>query len=236
MNFSLRNSIVIVLLVLVQNLFCQFEKNSVRVTSIEYEKDLIADTAATYLKIMLCGDLIHKSQLLKKYAQPKSGQYNYRSWFRQVKPLFFYPDFVVGSLRSFFPNSAPDEFLSELDYTGFNVMMLSNADALTDREHLNQMTLKKLGYTDIFRVGSYKDSIDKKSNFPLVLEKKDMRIAFLNYSCDSVLLDLPSHQIIFFQIDSIRKDVKKARDTMLAEYVIVYIDWAKQDVISEAVR
>ena len=238
MNFSLRNSIVIVLLVLVQNLFCQFEKNSVRVTSIEYEKDLIADTAATYLKIMLCGDLIHKSQLLKKYAQPKSGQYNYRSWFRQVKPLFFYPDFVVGSLRSFFPNrtnistfpnSAPDEFLSELDYTGFNVMMLSNADALTDREHLNQMTLKKLGYTDIFRVGSYKDSIDKKSNFPLVLEKKDMRIAFLNYSCDSVLLDLPSHQIIFFQIDSIRKDVKKARDTMLAEYVIVYIDWAKQD-------
>jgi hypothetical protein len=238
MSFSLRNSLALLLLFLVQNLFCQFEKNSVRVTSIEYEKDLIADTSATYLKIMLCGDLIHKSQLLKKYAQPQPEIYNYRSWFRQVKPLFFYPDYVVGSLRSFFPNranistfpnSAPDEFLSELDYAGFNVMMMSNADALTDRENLNQMTLKKLGYTDMFRVGSYKDTLDKKSNFPLVLEKKDMRIAFLNYSCDSVLLDLPSHQVNFFQIDSIRNDVKKARDTMLAEYVIVYIDWAKQD-------
>lgn len=238
MSFSLRSSLAFLLIFLVQNLFCQFEKNSVRVTSVEYEKDLIADTTATYLKIMLCGDLIHKSQLLKKYAQTKPGQYNYRSWFRQVKPLFFYPDYVVGSLRSFFPNranmstfpnSAPDEFLSELDYAGFNVMMMSNTDALTDREHLNQMTLKKLSYTDIFRVGSYKDSLDKKSNFPLVLEKKDMRIAFLNYSCDSVLLDLPSHQVSFFQIDSIRKDVKKARDTMLAEYVIVYIDWARQD-------
>lgn len=238
MTFFLRNSIAFILFFLAQNVSAQFEKMSVRNTSIEYEKDLIADTTAHYLKIMLCGDLIHKSQLLKKYSHTKSGQYNYRSWFRQVKPLFFYPDYVVGSLRSFFPNranittfpnSAPDEFLAELEYTGFNVLMMSNADALTDREHLNQMTLKKLNYTDIFRVGSYKDTFDKKSNFPLVLEKKDMRIAFLNYSCDSVLLDLPSHQVSFFHLDSIQRDVKKAKDTMLAEYVIAYIDWAGQD-------
>lgn len=238
MTFFLRNSIAFILFFLAQNVSAQFEKMSVRNTSIEYEKDLIADTTAHYLKIMLCGDLIHKSQLLKKYAHTKSGQYNYRSWFRQVKPLFFYPDYVVGSLRSFFPNranittfpnSAPDEFLAELEYTGFNVLMMSNADALTDRDHLNQMTLKKLNYTDIFRVGSYKDTFDKKSNFPLVLEKKDMRIAFLNYSCDSVLLDLPSHQVSFFHLDSIQRDVKKAKDTMLAEYVIAYIDWAGQD-------
>jgi len=238
MIFSLRNSVALILFFLVQNVYAQFERISVRNTSIEYEKDLIADTSAHYLKIMLCGDLIHKSQLLKKYAQPISNQFNYRSWFRQVKPLFFYPDYVVGSLRSFFPNrsnvstfpnSAPDEFLTELEYTGFNVMMMANADALTDREHLNQMTLKKLNYTDIFRVGSYSDTLDKKSNFPLVLEKKDMRIAFLNYSCDSVLLDLPSHQVNFFQLDSVRRDVKKARDTMLAEYVIAYIDWGGQD-------
>jgi ABC-type lipopolysaccharide export system ATPase subunit len=91
------------------------------------------------------------------------------------------------------------------------------------------MTLKKMNYSDIFRVGSYRDSSDKKSNFPLVLEKKDMRIAFLNYSCDSLLLDLPSHQVNFFEIDSVRKDVKKARDTMMAEFVIAYIDWAKND-------
>lgn len=238
MNFSLRISLALGFIFLVQNAFGQFEKISVRNTSIEYEKDLIQDTSAHYLKIMLCGDIIHKSQLLKKYAQPKPNVYNYRSWFRQVKPLFFYPDYVVGSLRSFFPNrsnistfpnSAPDEFLTELEYTGFNVMMLSNTDALTDRENLNQMTLKKIQYSDMYRVGSYADTLDKKSNFPLVLEKKDMRIAFLNYSCDSVLLDLPSHQINFFQIDSVRKDVQKARDTMLAEYVIAYIDWAGQD-------
>ena len=66
MIFFLRSSILSVLILLVQNGYAQFEKNSVRNTSIEYEKDLIADTTAHYLKIMLCGDLIHKSQLLKK--------------------------------------------------------------------------------------------------------------------------------------------------------------------------
>ena len=238
MSFSLRNSLLVASFFIAQNLFCQFEKISIRNTSVEFEKDLIADTTATYLKIMLCGDLIHRQHLMNKYAPQSNNSYSYRSWFRQVKPLFFYPDFVVGSLRSFFPNranmsrfpnSAPDEYLGELEYTGFNVFMMGNSSALTDSKTINDYTLRKLNYTDIFRVGYYKDSNDKKANFPLILEKKDMRIAFLNYSLDSVLLDLPEDQINFFQIDSVRKDVIKARKTMLADYIIAYIDWAKQD-------
>jgi hypothetical protein len=66
MIFFLRSSIVFILILLVQSGYAQFEKNSVRNTSIEYEKDLIADTTANYLKIMLCGDLIHKSQLCSR--------------------------------------------------------------------------------------------------------------------------------------------------------------------------
>lgn len=238
MIFFRRSRLFIFFLLIAQNLFCQFEKISVRNTSIEYEKDLIADTSAEYLKIMLCGDIVHKSQLLKKYAQLPQGGFSYRGWFRQVKPLFFYPDYVVGNLRSFFPgraqmgtfpNSAPDEFLGELEYTGFNVMMMSNADALTDRPLINFHTLKKLDFTDIYRAGYYRDSADRQANFPLVLEKKGIRIAFLSYSLDSVLLDLPTSQVNFFELDSIRKDIKKARDTMMADYVIIYVDWAKED-------
>lgn len=238
MNSILRNSLFLGFLFLGQNIFGQFEKISIRNTSSEFETDLINDTSASYVKLMLCGDLIHRSHLMKKYASAPNGAYSYRSWFRQVKPLFFYPDFVVGSLRSFFPNrvnvstfpnSAPDEFLGELEYTGFNVMIMSNSSVLTDRKHINDFTLKKLNYSDIFKVGFYKDSNEKKETYPLILEKKDIRIAFLNYSLDSVLLDLPEDQISFFQIDTIRKHVKKARETMLADYVIAYIDWARQD-------
>lgn len=238
MNYFLKHSLLLGFIFLGQNLFCQFEKISIRNTSSEFEKDLIADTTATYVKLMLCGDLIHRNHLMNKYATAPNGAYSYRSWFRQIKPLFFYPDFVVGSLRSFFPNranintfpnSAPDEFLAEIEYTGFNVMMMSNSNVLTDRKFINDFTLKKLNYSDIFKVGFYKDSNEKKETYPLILEKKDIRIAFLNYSLDSVLLDLPEEQISFFQIDSIRKDVKKARETMLSDYVIAYIDWARQD-------
>jgi hypothetical protein len=238
MSFSLKNSLLVGFLFLAQNLFCQFEKISIRNTSIEYETDLIDDTSNSYLKIMLCGDLIHRNHLMSKYAPQINGSYSYRSWFRQVKPLFFYPDFVVASLRSFFPNrsnvatfpnSAPDEYLAELEYTGFNVMMMGNSSVLTDRKTINDYTLKKLNYSDIFKVGFYKDEKEKNANYPLILEKKDIRVAFLNYSLDSVLLDLPEDQISFFQIDTIRNDVNKAKTTMLADYVIAYIDWAKQD-------
>lgn len=238
MSNSIKNSLLLGFVFLAQNLFCQFEKISIRNTSIEYEKDLIDDTSSSYLKIMLCGDLIHRKHLMDKYATTSNGNYTYRSWFRQVKPLFFYPDFVVGSLRSFFPNrsnvatfpnSAPDEYLAELEYTGFNVLMMSNSSVLTDRKSINDYTVKKLNYSDIYKAGFYKDIEEKKASFPLILEKKDIRIAFLNYSLDSVLLDIPEEQISFFQIDSIRKDVHKSRTIMLADYVIAYIDWANQD-------
>lgn len=219
------------------SLRAQFEKVSIRNTSIELETDLLADTAHNYIKIMLCGDIMHRRELLNQYAN-SNGDYNYRSWFRQVKPLFFYPDFVVGSLRSFFPgreqmnkfqNSAPDEFLGEISYTGFNVLMIGNRSALTDKHEINAKTQRKLHTMDIPYAGYYTDSINKSENYPLVLEKKDIRIAFLNYTTDSLLLNLPSDQINFLEMDSIRKDIKKARNTMLADYVIAYIDWGSQD-------
>lgn len=238
MNYFQKNSLLCCLLFFLHlESSAQFEKISIRNTSIEFEKDLIEDTANQYVKIMLCGDLIHRKELMNKYAID-NNKYSYRSWFRQIKPLFFNPDFVVGSLRSFFPgremmnryqNSAPDEYLGELSYTGFNLMLMGNSNALTDREVINNKTLKKLDYYQIQRAGYYKDSLEKAETYPLVVEKKDVRIAFLNYSLDSLLLGLNVHKINFFQIDSIRKDIIKAKKVMLADYVIAYIDWNGQD-------
>lgn len=219
------------------SLNAQFEKISIRNTGIEFDKDLLADTSNHYVKLMLCGDIVHRKELLQKYAIDKNN-YSYRGWFRQMKPLFFHPDFVVGSLRSFFPgrdqmhrfqNSAPDEYLGELSYTGFNVMMMGNARALTDNPFTNNKTLKKLDYFQINKAGYYRDSADKAESYPLVLEKKDIRIAFLQYSLDSNLLLLTDSRVNFFRPDSIRKDVIKSRKTMLADYVIAYIDWAGND-------
>lgn len=238
MNYFLKNSTLVLLVIFFHcSLQAQFEKISIRNTSIEFEKDLIEDTANQYVKIMLCGDIMHRKDLLNKYAID-NNKYSYRSWFRQIKPLFFNPDFVVGSLRAFFPgrdmmnryqNSAPDEFLGELSYTGFNLMLMANSSALTDRETINNKSLKKLDYYQIQRAGYYKDSIEKAETYPLVLEKKDIRIGFLNYSLDSLLLGLNENKVNFFQMDSVRKDIMKARKIMLADYIIAYIDWNGQD-------
>lgn len=238
MSCFLKNRFLVTfLLILSIKLNGQFEKISIRNTSVEYEKDLLEDTANQYVKIMLCGDLIHRRELMQKYST-EGGKYNYRMWFRQVKPLFFYPDFVVASLRAFFPgrdqmntyeNSAPDEYLGELSQVGFNVFMLGNTHALTDREIINNKTLRKLDYFQIEHAGYYKDSLDKAERFPMVLEKKDTRIGFLYYSMDSLLFDLPETRINFFRLDAVKRDIRKTRDTMLSDYIICYMDWAGQD-------
>ena len=231
------NFFLFLFLLIGQSVQAQFEKISIRNTSIEFEKDLIADTANSYVKLMLCGDILHRKEFMQKYANA-NNEYNYRTWFRQLKPLFFYPDFVVGNLKSFFPgrelmnnfqNSAPDEYAGEIAYTGFNVLMVGNRNALTDRDFINQKTKRTLNLLNIQTAGYYDDSAHKSINFPLVLEKKDVRIAFLSYTTDSVLLSLGADQINFLDMDSVHKDINKARKTMMADFVIAYIDWGVQD-------
>lgn len=214
----------------------QFEQGGIRMTGSELETDLLADSTATYLKIMLCGDLMHNNDLYNSHGTTE-GRTSYRQWFRQIKPLFFFSDFVVGSLKTIFPDNsaykpygyaAPDEFLGEISYSGFNVLMLANSMALADREAVTKRTLKKIDQLGIYRAGQFYDSFDRKENYPLVLEKKEIRVAFLNYTLDSIALDYPTDQVNFFQMDTFMKDIKKAKD-MKVDFTIMYMDWAGYD-------
>jgi hypothetical protein len=212
----------------------QFENMGMRITSSEMETDMINDSNNNYLRLMLCGDIIHNKELFNKYStRDEYRNISYRQWFRQIKPFFFFSDFVVANLKTNFPDfsplskleySAPDEFLGELSYSGFNILMMANNRATSLNDNHNFKTLNKLDLIGFYRAGLYYNDIDKKKNFPLVLEKKDIRIGFLNYTMDSAFYDFGEENVNFFRIDSVRKDIQRAKD-MLVDYLILYMDW-----------
>lgn len=219
---------------LFNSLEAQFENMGMRITSSEMETDMINDTNNNYLRLMLCGDILHTKDLYNKHT-PRDEYRNisYRTWFRQIKPMFFFSDFVVANLKTNFPDyspsskhefSAPDEFLGELSYSGFNILMMANNRAISLNDNHNFKTLNKLDLIGFYRAGLYYNEIDKKKNFPLVLEKKDIRIGFLNYTMDSAFSDFGEENVNFFRMDSIRKDINRAKD-MLVDYLILYMDW-----------
>jgi hypothetical protein len=120
--------LLIVFLGLFNSLEAQFENMGMRITSSEMETDMINDSNNNYLRLMLCGDILHSRDLFNKHTtRDEYRNISYRTWFRQIKPLFFFSDFVVANLKTNFPDytasskfefSAPDEFLGELSYSG----------------------------------------------------------------------------------------------------------------------
>lgn len=244
LNKSLRIYFYLILFLLFQNsAWAQFEQGGIRMTGSELEIDLLADSTSTYLKIMLCGDLMHTNDLYNTYGNT-DGLTSYRQWYRQIKPLFYFSDFVVGNLKTLFPDNsafmpygtaAPDDFLGEIGYTGFNVLMMANNLAQADRASLAKKTLNKVDKMGIYKAGQYLDSNDRKENYPLILEKKDIRVAFLNYSLDSILLDYSKDQVNFFTIEDFERDIKKTKE-MLPDFTILYMDWAGYDSLKLALE
>ena len=213
-------------------LSAQFEKNAIRQTASESELDLIQDSLHTYLRLTLCGDINYNASLKNYMQRDDLYQPSFRTWYRQIKPLFFFSDLVVANLKCHFPEpiqtsgyeSAPDAFLGELAYSGFNVLLLSNPSATTKIPEVNQNTIEKMDKWGFYRTGLFYNSLDRKRMSPLVLEKKDIRVGILNYSTDSMFYNFPTKTVCFFEVDSVKKDIEKAQK-MLVDYIIMYIDW-----------
>jgi poly-gamma-glutamate synthesis protein (capsule biosynthesis protein) len=180
---------------------------------------------------MLCGDILHTAKQME-YAKGPSASFNYRLWFRNIKPLFFFSDFVIANLRTSFAGepydniynySAPSDFLGELSYSGFNVLMLANKQNIHSERYFTEKSINKIDLMGFYKVGNYMSPNEKKTNYPLVLEKKDIRIAFLNYSVDTSKLDPSDRSFNKFILDSVTKDILQAKK-MLADFIVLYMD------------
>jgi hypothetical protein len=160
-----KSLLLVVFLGLFNSLEAQFENMGMRITYSEMETDMINDSNNNYLRLMLCGDILHSRELFNKHTtRDEYRNISYRTWFRQIKPLFFFSDFVVANLKTNFPDytasskfefSAPDEFLGELSYSGFNIMMLANNRATSLNDNYNFKTLNKLDLIGFYRAGLY---------------------------------------------------------------------------------
>ncbi|MCU0327552.1 MAG: CapA family protein [Chitinophagales bacterium] len=212
--------------------YAQFEQRNMRNTSNELDIKLHQDSVFDYIKIFLTGDLTFHQDLEAK-AVSEDGNSRFRQWFRMLKPLFHNADILVGSTSSTFPGKkyayksfygAPDEFLGELDYCGFDVLMLSSALKHEPEKEILKRSADKLDILNRHRVGFYFDSIDKRINYPLVLEKKGIRVAFLSYTTHKHAKSLTNSMANPYDLKQIEKDIQKAK-TMLSDYLITYIDW-----------
>ncbi len=193
---------------------------------------VFADSADT-LSLFFAGDLMqHKAQLVA--AQRPHGKYDYQACFAHVASEIKRADLAVGNLEvplggkpyTGYPAfSAPDDFARALRMVGFDVLLLSNNHCLDRGSRGACRTLSLLDSLKVLHTGVFRDTLERMHQYPLLVEKKGFRIAFLNYTYGTNgIRPVPPVVVNYIDREQIRKDVFKAR-MMRPDVIIACMHW-----------
>ena len=177
----------------------------------------------------------HEAQL--KAARTKDGSYRYDSCFSKVKPQIETADVAIcnfettlgGSPYSGYPNfCSPDELANAVRDAGFTIFLTANNHCMDRGARGLRRTISTLDSLGIGHLGTYRNQAERDSLYPYILERKDMRIALLNYTYDTNGIPVPEPCIVnFIDTATIKSDIIRARQ-LRADCIIACMHWGTE--------
>ncbi len=210
-------------------LFCNFlfSKNEVNV----YENN--EDT----LSLIFAGDIMGHSPQFKAAYNPKTKLFNYDICFQNVRKYIESTDIAIVNLEvplagkpfSGYPNfSSPDALLDGLKTAGYDIILTANNHALDCGKKGLERTINVIKNRNLLFAGSYIDKTQRDSIYPLVIEKKGVKIAFLNctYGTNAYKPLLPN---IVNYLDSIqiKNDILKVKAKGV-DFIVMTVHWGTE--------
>lgn len=188
------------------------------------------------IEVSFVGDIMQHGPQIKGAYNAKLDQYEYDPSFQFIKPYIEKSDLAIGNLEvthagkpySGYPQfSAPDDLSSALKRAGFDVLLTANNHSCDGGAKGVVRTLDVLDSLKILHTGTFRNKAERDANYPLIVEKKGIRVAILNYTYGTNGLFVKAPLIInYIDSASIKADVAKAKKN--ADYVVCTIHWGNE--------
>lgn len=189
------------------------------------------------LIIVFAGDIMGHSPQFQAAYNPTTKKYSYDICFQNIKSYIQSADIAVANLEvpiagkpySGYPNfSSPDELLDGLKNAGYDVLLTANNHVLDRGQKGLERTIWSIKKRKLLSAGSYIDDIQRDSIYPLIIEKKGVRIALLNYTYGTNGIQVNKPNIVNY-LDSIqiKKDIEKAK-LKNADQIILTVHWGTE--------
>lgn len=190
------------------------------------------------IEILFAGDLMqHQSQL--NAARTNAGKYSYSPCYDYIRDEVMVADLAVANLETTIGSKgftgypsfcAPDSFLYAAKGAGFDVLLFANNHCLDRGKRGALRTMQMLDSLGIAHCGVYRDSTDRQKRYPLLIEKKGVRIALLNYTYGTNGIPTPAPLIVnFIDKEVIAKDIERAKE-MKPDAIIACMHWGDEYV------
>jgi len=189
------------------------------------------------LTLVFIGDIMQHIPQIESAFDKESGTYRYDSCFRTISEVISAPDLAIANLEvtlagkpfSGYPTfSAPDSLIPALKRAGFDVLVTANNHSCDKGLKGVTRTVSILDSLGLPHIGTYKDQNSRDTLNPLILERKGIILALLNYTFGTNGIPVPKPSVVdLIDTSQIRLDYNKAKK-MGVDEVIVFFHWGEE--------
>lgn len=215
------------------NLLTSFCLVFVILPSLGYAQD------TTRLSLLFLGDIMqHDSQIKAAYNTKSTAySYDYSPCFQFVKPYTESVDLAIGNLeltlagppyKGYPQFSAPDELAIALKEIGMDVLVTANNHSLDRGKKGVARTIEMLDSLKILHTGTFRDTVERMNDYPLIIVKNNFKLALLNYTYGTNGIPVTQPNVInLIDTTVIRKDIAKAKESN-PDIIIVFTHWGSE--------
>lgn len=196
------------------------------------------------------GDLMCHDGNIKAAYQKDEDSYDFTAFFQYVKPFIERADIAIGNFEvtlageenggySGYPRfNAPDEYLTAVLDTGFDVLTTANNHSYDKQWTGAKNTLDKLDAAGVAHTGTFRSQ--QESETPLIVEANGIKVGIVAYAYGSNIKpssapnDVEPYAMNFLfddngklRISAIRADIQRCRDAG-ADVVLFCAHWGSE--------
>lgn len=191
----------------------------------------------TRISLLFLGDVMQHDSQIKAAYDVSAKKYDYTSCFQFVKPYTESVDLAIGNLevtlagppyKGYPQFSAPDELALALKDMGMDVLVTANNHCLDRGKKGLERTIMMLDSLDIIHTGTFRDTVERMNDYPMIFEKKGFKFALLNYTYGTNGIPVTKPNVVN-GIDTavIHKDILKAKQES-PDALIVFFHWGQE--------
>ena len=195
------------------------------------------DTASGDLSLLFIGDVMGHGPQITSAFDKTTNAYDYTRCFKYISAEMSDADYTIANLEvtlagppfSGYPQfSSPDELAVGCKNAGVDIFVTANNHGCDRGGSGITRTVEVLDSLNIIHTGTYKDSLERKANNPLIIEHDCFRIAILNYTYGTNGIPFPAPTIVnLIDKELIAKDMAIAKSKN-ADKIIVVTHWGNE--------
>lgn len=195
------------------------------------------------LNILFSGDIMGHDTQIESALEMGNGTYNYTSNFKYLEPYISSADIAVGNLevtlagppyKGYPAFSSPDELAKELKRVGFDILVHANNHAIDRRREGLERTIHVLDSLGLIHTGVFKDGLERLQFYPLIVEKKGIRLAILNYTYGTNGIHVtPPNIVNYIDTTIIREDLERSVSAE-PDFIFVIMHWGLEYELQES--